>query len=128
MNEYGVIAQRHWIQFLPSRSAAIPDQERFFTTLGLEVAEEIDQLSIELAGDDPTEETYLEKVGRLEAARRQAREKVLTERVYLPAEPGSPMDEEPTSPPLTSTMSTGWISTVEDPTDPWWIDQRLDDR
>lgn len=126
MNEFGVMAEQHWRKFLPSQTAKLGDPTRFFTNLGQEVADEIETLMAELAGDPPEQETYLERVGRLEAARRQAREKVLTERVLLPAEPGSPMDEEP--PPSPSPAgSSPWIPVRETPNDPWWADQEQDD-
>jgi hypothetical protein len=42
MNRYGVIARRHWARWLPRQYAAISDPESFFTTLGEEVARQID--------------------------------------------------------------------------------------
>ncbi|GAA4554903.1 hypothetical protein GCM10023175_54100 [Pseudonocardia xishanensis] len=87
MNEYGAQAMTHWRRWLPSRYAQIASPETFFAELGLEVADQITDLSTELAGDDPARETYLEKVGRLNAARQRAREMVLAEQVLLPPEP-----------------------------------------
>jgi hypothetical protein len=125
MNEFGAMAEQHWRTFLPGRTAQLQDPTAFFTSLGQQVAEEIETLAFELAGEPPEQETYLEKVGRLEAARRQAREKVLAEQVLLPAEPGSPMDEEP--PPSSSSASSPWIPVRETASDPWWADQEQDD-
>jgi hypothetical protein len=130
MNEFGVMAEQHWQKFLPSRTAALEDPTVFFTDLGQQVAEEIETLTFELAGDPPEQETYLERVGRLEAARRQAREKVLSEQVLLPAEPGSPMDEEAPDeqPPASSSSGNSpWIPVRENPSDPWWAEQEQDD-
>jgi hypothetical protein len=131
MNQYGVMAQKHWARFLPTRYARIEDPDNFFSTLGQEVEEEIDELATALEGEDPPDEDYLGKLGRLNAARQQAREKVLAERVLLPAEPGSPMDEdseeaEPTGPPA-GEFTTDWIPLVEDPNHPWWREQRMSD-
>lgn len=136
MNQYGVMARKHWAKFLPTRYAQIEDPDSFFSTLGQEVEEEIDQLATTLAGEDPPGEDYLGKLGRLNAARQQAREKVLAERVLLAAEPGSPMDEdsdedseepEPTGPtgPAGGEMTTEWIPLVENPNHPWWREQRM---
>jgi hypothetical protein len=97
MNQYATQARAHWQRFLPHRYSQIPDPDRYFTTLGQEVEQEIADLTETLAGDDPPGEDFLAKTGRINAAAQQAREKVLAERVLLPAEPGSEMDEtEPT--------------------------------
>ncbi len=48
VNRYGVIAQRHWARWLPKQYAAISDPESFFTTLGEEVARQIDDLTDDL--------------------------------------------------------------------------------
>ena len=110
MNEYGVQAMTHWRQWLPSRFAQIADPETFFANLGLEVAEQIADLSTELAGDDPAQETYLEKVGRLNAARHRAQETILADQVLLPPEPGTLEREEQSSP------ADPWTPVVEDST------------
>jgi len=87
MNHYGVTAKRHWERWLPARYAAIQDPDSFFSTLGEEVAYRIADLTLDLAGDDPPEEDYLIKVGRLNMARLQAEEIVLREQVLLSPEP-----------------------------------------
>jgi hypothetical protein len=81
MNRYGVIAQQHWTRWLPRQYAAISDPDRFFTTLGEEVARRIDDLTDELVGEIRQSDTYLAHVGRLFAARAIAEELVLPERV-----------------------------------------------
>ena len=86
MNRYGLMAQRHWERWLPSRYAAIEDPESFFTDLGSEVAERIDVLALRLAGDDQPGEGYLGKAGRLGQARHQAQEIILAEMVLLDPE------------------------------------------
>ena len=136
MNEYATRAAEHWRTFLPNRYRQISNPDRYFQRLGQEVEQEIAELTEALAGEDPPNEDYLGKVGRLTAARQQAEEKVLAERVLLPAEPGTPLDEtEPTqrgaSPTATSPgsedtpplgMRTDWIPTTEDPNHPFWQD------
>src|ERR1700683_2582909 len=81
------MAERHWAQWLPQRDATISEPDRYFSTLGQEVAQQIEELTLELAGDDQPGEEYLAKAGRLTAARSRAEEIVLPERV-LPA-PGA---------------------------------------
>lgn len=136
MNEYATRAAEHWRTFLPNRYRQISNPDQYFQRLGQEVETEIAELTEALAGDDPPGEDYLGKVGRLTAARQQAEEKVLAERVLLPAEPGTQMDEteptSPTSPPTRPSsrsedtppvgMRTDWIPTVEDPNNPFWRD------
>jgi len=85
MNRYGVMAERHWRRWLPSRVAAMDDPASFFSELGEEVATGIEDLTADLAGDDPPGEKYLEKVGRLNMARLRAEEMVLAEMVLLPS-------------------------------------------
>jgi hypothetical protein len=98
MNHYGATAQRHWARWLPERFAAIQDPDSFFSTLGEEVAQQIADLALELAGDDPPGEDYLVKVGRLNMARLQAEEIVLRDQVLLPPEPGASQDTSDQSP------------------------------
>jgi hypothetical protein len=117
MNQYGATAQRHCARWLPQRYAAIPDPDSFFSTLGQEVAQQVSDLMLELAGDDPPGEEYLVKVGRLNAARNQAEEIVLRERVLLPPEPGAledpPVQETPQAQP-------GWTPLTVRRGDPQW--------
>jgi hypothetical protein len=94
MNHYGTMAQRHWQRWLPTRYATIQDPDSFFSTLGEEVAQQIGDLGLDLAGDDPAGEGYLERVGQLNMARLQAEEIVLKERVLLDPEPGTDPDPQ----------------------------------
>ena len=96
MNHYGTMAQRHWQRWLPTRYATIQDPDSFFSMLGEEVAQRISDLGLDLAGDGPAGEGYLERVGRLNMARLQAEEIVLKEQVLLDPEPG--IDSEPADP------------------------------
>jgi len=88
MNRYGLMAQTHWARWLPARYAAIEDPEAFFAGLGTQAAAQIDDLALELAGDDRPGEGYLGKAGRLGQARRQAEEIVLADLILLTPEPG----------------------------------------
>jgi hypothetical protein len=125
MNQYGAMARDHWRRFRPTSFAEIKDVDSFFSTLGEEVATEIDETTQALIAQQPSTTDYVRNVGQQEAARRQAEERVLSERVLLPAEPGSPLDEsDPTeNEAATGELSTGWIPLQEDPQHPWWQDQ-----
>ena len=79
MNRYGRQAQEYWQTFLPSRYQTINDPVEYFTRLGEQMATQINVLALSVAGDDPTGEGYLEKVGRLRMARLQAEEQVIRE-------------------------------------------------
>lgn len=69
--------------------ATIQDPEAFFSTLGATVASQVDDLAYQIAEADPAGKGYLEKVGRLNAAKRQAEDVVLAELVYLTPDRGS---------------------------------------
>jgi hypothetical protein len=49
MNHYGVTARRHWERWLPERYATIQNPDSFFSTLGEEVAQQIADLTLDLA-------------------------------------------------------------------------------
>ena len=83
MNRYGRLAMSHWQRFDPDRFATIPNPEAYFSTLGQEVEDRIQELARALVGPDPPGESYLEKVGRLNMARLQAEEQVLAELVLI---------------------------------------------
>ena len=98
MNRYGVIAQRHWARWLPKQYAAISDPESFFTTLGEEVARQIDDLTDELVGEIKQSDSYLAHVGRLFAARAIAEELILPQRVLPEAELAADDDQDDVKP------------------------------
>ena len=81
MDRYGLMACRHWERWLPEQYAAIADPDSFFSASGEEAARQIDELTDQIAGDDPPGEGYLEKAGRLAAARSQAEEIILPQQV-----------------------------------------------
>ena len=86
MNKYGQLALEHWQRSRPAALATIPDPEVFFSTLGNTVSSQVEELADRLAGPDQLGEGYLDKIGRLNAAKSQAEELVLAELVYS-AEP-----------------------------------------
>lgn len=111
MNHYGTQALQHWKTRLPDRFSEIEDPTTHFTELGNQVADQVTQLSLQLAGPDPRDEPYLQKVGRLNAARQRAEELILPEEVLLAPDstPAEPREQQ-----------TDWIPLVEDPQHPYW--------
>ena len=97
MNKYGRQAQEAWKEASPTRYSQIQDPEDFFTRLGEEAQEQVDGLLLKIAGPDPQGETYLEKVGRLNAARNQAEEIV---RYDLLSPPETEDEEEYVNPSI----------------------------
>jgi hypothetical protein len=93
------MAQRHWAQWLPQRYATISEPDSYFSTLGQEAETQIEELTLELAGDDQPGEEYLAKAGRLTAARSRAEEIVLPQRVLPAPEPQTSEDPEDGSQP-----------------------------
>ncbi len=85
MNKYAKLAQRHWQTYLPDRFQAIPQGQRtkFFEQLGDQAAMEIEALQTQLAGPDPKDEPMMHKLGRLNAARQMAEERVLADLILL---------------------------------------------
>ncbi|MEJ3743141.1 hypothetical protein WEI85_07630 [Actinomycetes bacterium KLBMP 9797] len=84
MNQYGAQARRHWQTHLPRRYAQIEDPETYFTDLGEQIAQQIQDKARAIAGPDPEQETYLDKVGRLNMARLTAESDVLRETLPEP--------------------------------------------
>ncbi len=93
MNQLGQTARQYYQDYLPSAFADIPNPDEYFHQLGEELQEAVIAAAVEIAGPDPQEEGYLEKVGRLNAATMQARELILSEQLYN-HEPEDEEDEE----------------------------------
>ena len=91
MNTYGKFAQEAWKTTAPAEYALIPDPVQWFEALGEEAAQRVGELMMELAGPDRKGETYLEKVGRLNASKMQAEEIVRAEMLT----PDPSVQEEP---------------------------------
>jgi hypothetical protein len=111
MNRYGQMALDHWRKWRPQMLAGIPDPESYFSTLGLEVEQAIDELADRLAGPGSPDEPYLHRVGRLRAARMTAESDMLREMVLLPPEWETDQEPEPDNP---------WLPMVQHPDDPEW--------
>ncbi|WP_206492309.1 hypothetical protein [Rhodococcus sp. KRD162] len=86
MNTYGKFAQDTWKMLAPRQYELIVNPEEWFTDLGKEAENAVGDLSVKIAGQDLPEESYLEKVGRLNAAKTQAEEIVRVEMLTPQAE------------------------------------------
>ncbi len=84
MNKYARLAQEHWQFMDPDRVTALEDPMEFFSTLGRQVEDRVQELQDQLASPDQPGEQYLAKVGRLNMAGKQAEEMALAELVWLP--------------------------------------------
>ena len=113
MNKYGKLAMSHWKQTDPDRYAAIADPQTFFGDLGDEAETQIAQLAETLAGPDQPGEEYLQKVGRLNMARLQAEEAILSDLVWISG-PEQEEDPDPTTAWVTQTMREIRASDEED--------------
>ncbi|WP_066303420.1 hypothetical protein [Arthrobacter luteolus] len=94
MNRYGKLAQETWKTTAPKQYALIPNPEEWFQKLGEEAEQRVAELSDELAGPDPQNESFLDKYGRLTAAKNQAEEIVRTE-MLTPEDLEQEGDEDP---------------------------------
>lgn len=106
MNKYGAMLRRQWEIADPRFVESLDDPTEHFSQMGERVQDEILELQPSLEGTDPAEETYLQKVGRLNAARAQAEEIVLAE--YQPPS-DSPEEDEP----------EGWDAMTPDAQEAW---------
>lgn len=104
MNRYGSMAMAHWSRWLPAQFATIQDPEAYFSTLGQQTAEEIDQVRDDLlrvAGTAPAE--HFARAGAWVAATAQAEEMVLPQMVLADPEPEQTIDsDDPDWTPLVS--------------------------
>ncbi len=91
MNQYGKHAQDTWKMIAPTEYAKIVDPQEWFENLGREAEQAVGELTYQIAGPDPKDETYLEKVGRINASKMQAEEIVRAEMLT----PDPAVQEEP---------------------------------
>lgn len=124
MNEYGRIALDHWTRWLPSRLSLIPEgqqRQSYFADLGDQVQEQIVAVEESLeaqASQELKTLPYLERMGRLNAIRSQAREQVLTEMVYLvPEQSALQTQDEPSNPEGPDDPLAEWMDSQGMPRD-----------
>jgi hypothetical protein len=122
MNRYGQMARSHWATWLPEAYAAIREPDSFFSAIGEEAARQVDELASELAGPGQPGETYLQRAGRLTAARSQAEEVILPQMI-LP-QPETPDSEDQNGQPSPQTGRPSAIS----PDHPMWAEVNAEQR
>ncbi|WP_396655640.1 hypothetical protein [Microbacterium sp.] len=74
MNEYGLVAMRHWQTHRPDAYRQTEHPESFFAWMGEEIATRIATLTPQLEGPDLPGEDHLDKAARVGDARVRARQ------------------------------------------------------
>lgn len=85
MNHYGALAKEHWKSYRPTRYQQLEDPERFFSDLGDQIADQVQTLSLELTSNQRAELNQLpdlQRIGRLNAIRKQAEEVVFADLIW----------------------------------------------
>ena len=88
MNRYGILARDHWKTHLPERYRALKDPETFFTDLGEQIEERVDELME--ARRPKLGSDYLRNLQDLNWAKKEAEDEALRELAFLAPEPESP--------------------------------------
>lgn len=113
MNQYGQEAWESWRRLAPTALSEIADPSRHFSALGEQASVQIAELTIQIAGPDLPGESYLAKVGRLNAARGQAEELVRTDLLTPPREEIEDLDEGDLMGPYELLVQDIWALTEE---------------
>lgn len=82
--------------WLGDQLSLIPESERdsFYSTLGDQIAEQVENLEMMLRGPDPVGESFMERLGRFNMAHLQAEEMALAEMLPAPEQDA----EQPVAP------------------------------
>ena len=94
MSSYARQARHNWETLAPTALSQMEDPDAFFQELGEQAETMVGELTPKIAGPDPAGETYLEKVGRLNAAKAQAEEVVRLELLTPTEEEQDPEDDQ----------------------------------
>jgi len=113
VDRLAVIAQEHYRRYLPKAYASLAATQRaaFFQDLSDQMQEQIDGLAEAIAGEDPPQESFQAKVGRLSEARSSAEAAVLREMLPPPEAPPTPDPSgelEATDTPPPDPQDPGW--------------------
>lgn len=87
MNRYGQMALERMRKFQPEVLEGIEDRDSYFSSLGEDLAQQIETLAERIAGPDRPGESYEEKLGRLREARLTAESEILRQ-------VGAPLEQE----------------------------------
>ncbi|ONI88060.1 hypothetical protein ALI22I_20175 [Saccharothrix sp. ALI-22-I] len=79
MNHYGLQAKEHWQKDRPQEYARLEDPEAYFTQVGEDLEERIDQRRLALEATAPSTSSYLANVAALNTAWQTAESEVLRE-------------------------------------------------
>jgi hypothetical protein len=88
-------AAQWYQQYLPQIYDKITDKATYFGQLGDRAQQEIQQVADALAGTDPPDETFSQKLGRLKAAEQAATELVMRETLMSSPPPDWPDSDYP---------------------------------
>ena len=88
MNRYGILARDHWQTHLPDRYRALKDPETFFTELGEQIQERVDELMD--ARRPKLGSDYLRNLQDLNLAKKEAEDEALRELALLAPEEENP--------------------------------------
>lgn len=107
MSDYAAIAKTNWMRLAPSQYESLENPEEFFQNLASQAEDQIDQLQLSLEGQDSPFEDFLAKWGRLNAAKQQAEEIVISEVLTPPRDQWEtdPQDESERPDPMWSQIN-----------------------
>ena len=83
MNRYGILAREHWTKYAPSKVAQLENPDEFFESLGEQVADRVTTLSRIREGEHRPSPDFLDQVALLNAYRKEAEERALSDLVWL---------------------------------------------
>jgi hypothetical protein len=111
MNHYALTIRDRWAAMAPNSFAAIPDPDQFFGDLGETTLITVQRLTAQLSAT-PAKTDYLEQVGTLNAAKKQAEEIALSEVPWpaLEMSPDETRDEWESTRPQESGLAEWMIS------------------
>jgi hypothetical protein len=107
MNRYGRMALERMREFQPEVLAGIEDPDSYFSNLGEDLAQRIEELAERIAGPARPGESYLDRLGRLREARISAASDIM-------AQVGVPEQENDQAPAWPAAV-TGWMPVVGPP-------------
>jgi len=96
LDRYARMAHDHMRTYLPGRFSQIDDPEAYFTDLGAQVSDQVEEMWAAMTAQAPPEEGFLERAGRFNRSWMAAEEVVLADLVWLTPEVWDPEDPDVT--------------------------------
>ncbi len=93
MGRFANMARQHWQTHLPDAYQRIGDPDQFFQELEDEALDQLEEIEESLRGEEPPNESWVERMGRYQRAR-QVAEEVVTREVILTAPEPSPKESD----------------------------------